>query len=155
MAYSKQTFTFNQVLTAAEMNTVEDNIEDSRLASGTRAVFNQTTAPSFWTKVTTAAVNDNALRITTGTVGSGGTVDFLSTFGASSETEGHSLTTAELAAHSHTVPLDIDRTASGGSDVPDSNVTSTVSTNSTGSGDAHTHGMPELSYQDVILAQKD
>ena len=49
------------------------------LPSSTRAVFAQTTAPTGWTK-DTVNYNNHALRITTGTVGSGGTVDFTSAF---------------------------------------------------------------------------
>jgi hypothetical protein len=40
--------------------------------SGTRMIFNQTAAPTTWTKETNSAYNDVAMMITTGTVGNGG-----------------------------------------------------------------------------------
>ena len=43
--------------------------------SGTKMIFNQTAAPTGWTKVTGSG-NDTALRVTTGTVGTGGSVAF-------------------------------------------------------------------------------
>ena len=46
------------------------------LASGTRALFHQTAAPVGWVKDTT--INDKALRVVSGTVGSGGSVAFSS-----------------------------------------------------------------------------
>jgi hypothetical protein len=50
----------------------------SEFAAGTALLFNQTAAPTGWTKVTT---NDNAaLRIVSGSVGSGGSVNFTTAF---------------------------------------------------------------------------
>ena len=46
--------------------------------SGTAALFSQTTPPTGWTKVTTH--NDKALRLVSGSVSSGGSVDFSSCF---------------------------------------------------------------------------
>jgi hypothetical protein len=42
----------------------------AQIAVATRMVFHQTAAPAGWTKDTTANLNDTALRVTTGTVGS-------------------------------------------------------------------------------------
>lgn len=50
----------------------------SEFASGTAILFQQTTAPTGWTKSTTH--NDKALRVVSGTVGSGGTVAFTTAF---------------------------------------------------------------------------
>jgi hypothetical protein len=74
-------------------------------------LFQQTSAPTGWTKDTT---HDNkALRVVTGTAGSGGTVDFSSAFASrgfsgstSSETVtgtvgSHALTTAQIPSHTH------------------------------------------------------
>ena len=47
--------------------------------SGTKCVFNQTASPTGWTKVTGSG-NDHALRLTTGTVGTGGSVAFETSF---------------------------------------------------------------------------
>lgn len=47
-------------------------IEDGVHASGTKMLFQQSTAPTGWTKDTTN-YNDHAIRVVTGTAGSGGT----------------------------------------------------------------------------------
>lgn len=49
-------------------------------APGTRMLFAQSTAPTGWTKDTTAAINDSALRIVTGSTGIGGSVNFSAAF---------------------------------------------------------------------------
>lgn len=48
--------------------------------SGTRSPFNQTAAPTGWTKDTASAYNDAAIRLTTGTVSTGGTMAFSAAF---------------------------------------------------------------------------
>lgn len=64
--------------------------------------FIQSTAPTGWTKITT--YNDCALRIVSGTVTSGGTVNFSTAFSGSSATvDGTSITTAQMPSHAHTV----------------------------------------------------
>jgi hypothetical protein len=52
----------------------------SDFPSGTRMPFQQTAAPTGWTKDTNAAYNDAAIRSTTGTVGTGGSTAFSSVF---------------------------------------------------------------------------
>ena len=47
--------------------------------SGTRMLFQQTSAPTGWTK-DTSGTNQRALRVVSGTVGSGGSVDFTTAF---------------------------------------------------------------------------
>ena len=166
MAYTKQTFVFNQILTAAQMNQVESNIEDSRLATGTRALFNQTAAPNFWTKVTDASVDQNIIRIVTGTVGNGGTVDFLDAFGASAVTEGRAISGSQTGAHGHTLEASNNATPNNGNSFDTGSVanlfTNGARNNSQSSvvrnlssASSHTHGMPEVKYQDFIIAQKD
>lgn len=166
MAYTKQTFVFNQILTAAQMNQVEANIEDSRLATGTRAVFNQTNAPNFWTKVTDSSVDQNIIRIVTGTVGNGGSVDFLDAFGASAVSEGTAISGGQTGSHSHVLETSTGSSPNNGQSFDLAN-TPNLFTNgnrngsnsgtvrSLGSASSHTHGMPEVKYQDLILAQKD
>jgi hypothetical protein len=51
-------------------------------ASGTRMTFNQTNAPTGWTKST--SVDNAAFRVVSGSVSSGGSVDFSTLFAASS-----------------------------------------------------------------------
>lgn len=74
--------------------------------SGTRLVFQQTTAPVGWTKVTTD--NNKALRLVNGTVGSGGTQPFTTAFSNKSVTgsvagtvAGHTLTLSQMPSHRH------------------------------------------------------
>jgi len=76
--------------------------------SGTRLVFQQTTAPVGWTKVTTD--NNKALRLVNGTVGSGGTQPFTTAFASqavngsvSGTVANHTLTLAEIPSHTHFV----------------------------------------------------
>lgn len=81
----------------------------SGVPAGTKQLFVQTTAPTGWTKDTTN--NDgSAIRVTTGTASTGGTVDFETAFASqavagtialSGSTGAHSLTTAQLPSHSH------------------------------------------------------
>lgn len=77
----------------------------SGVASGTRMLFQQSTAPIGWTKVTT--YDNRALRVTSGTVTTGGTLDFTAAFSSSTPTTGtvagHAITTAEMPVHSHGV----------------------------------------------------
>lgn len=72
-------------------------------ASGTTMLFYSNSAPAGWTKVTTAALNNNALRVVTTTAwttGSKGSVDFTTVFGKTA-TDAHTLTTAQIPAHDH------------------------------------------------------
>lgn len=52
----------------------------SFIATGSRMVFEQTAAPTSWTKETNAAFNDVALRAVTGAVSSGGSTPFVTVF---------------------------------------------------------------------------
>ncbi len=84
--------------------------------SGTVMLFGQTSAPTGWTKDTTN-YNNSALRIVTGSVSTGGSVDFTTAF--TSQTPSGSVTissisgsagsttlsTPQIPSHSHLVPL--------------------------------------------------
>lgn len=133
---------------------------------GTRMLFNQTAAPTGWTKDTTAALNDSALRIITGTVGSGGSAAFSTALGVISiggSTASHTLVTSEIPAHSHSYDVYYDSSANGavsGGRQNNLGVSGTPSTNNTGGGGGHSHGAGTLSatinvkYNDVIIATK-
>ena len=83
----------------------------SGVPAGTKQLFVQTSAPTGWTKDTTN--NDgSAIRVTTGTAGTGGTVDFETAFASqavagtialSGSTGAHSLTAAQLPSHNHSL----------------------------------------------------
>jgi len=67
--------------------------------SGTKMLFQQSSAPVGWTKSTT---HDNkALRVTSGTASSGGNSAFNTVFGKTA-TNNHTLTAAQMPKHSHT-----------------------------------------------------
>jgi len=73
--------------------------------SGTRMLFQQTAAPVGWTKITTS--DNTALRVTSGSVQTGGVLDFTAAFTASIATSGtvanHTLTVSQMPAHAHGV----------------------------------------------------
>jgi hypothetical protein len=64
------------------------------LVEATRMIFQQTSAPTGWTK--SATHNDKALRVVSGSVSSGGATAFSSVFGAGKTSGSHTLTQANL-----------------------------------------------------------
>jgi hypothetical protein len=144
----------------------------SPIPSGTVMLFMQAAAPTGWTQVNTW--NDSVIRIVNNTgigAGTGGSWTISGNFGS---TDGHSLTTAELAAHNHTATSVVtdpghshavnagNTTAAGGGGVgvfSDSggNPTTTNVTNITvattiannGSGTAHSHTLGSISSDGV------
>ena len=154
-------------------------------ASGTKMIFNQTAAPTGWTKVTGSG-NDHALRVTTGTVGTGGDVDFETAFASVTPTisqptatsgavAAHTLTKAELPAHYHTIgainavqgsgspwAYSVAGGAGSGQWLTDSRTHSAPSTEM--DGDSHTHNFTQptisavnlnVKFVDIIIATKD
>jgi hypothetical protein len=153
-----------------------------KFPSGTRLVFHQTAAPTGWTKDTT---HDNkALRVVSGTVGSGGTVAFTTAFASQSVTGtvgNYTLLTNDIPSHTHFIAADI---VSGGTAVANAtaqvarsrdistnspnyilNSTTTAATvglsSASGGGTAHNHSFTgtainmAVQYVDIILAQKN
>ena len=126
---------------------------------GTRLGFQQTAAPTGWTKDTTAAINDSMLRLVTGTASSGGTTAF-STWSAVTSTGSFTLTTNEIPSHTHTQTY-------SASSKSGSNYTgyitgngsvgnSSSSTTATGNGASHAHSLTRsLKYYDFIIASKN
>ena len=140
------------------------------LPSGTAMLFVQTSAPTGWTKSTT---HDNkALRVVSGSAGSGGSVAFTTAFvsQAVAGTVGNTtLTESQIPSHTHVIPTKTKGGVqfSGGSQSyelgPDSTEGTATSdaTQSTGGGASHTHTFTgtainlAVSYVDVIIATKD
>lgn len=134
------------------------------LPAGTRMLFVQTAAPTGWTKVTT---DDNkALRVVSGTAGTGGTVAFTTAFSAQAitgTTDPTALNETQIPAHTHTY------TAAGAVIGVQSGVsynvmwspTSGIATTSTGGGLGHTHTFSAgsinlaVQYVDAIIAVKN
>lgn len=129
-----------------------DDVIDN-FPSGTLMLFQQTAAPTGYTKQTTH--NDKGLRVVSGTASSGGTDAFSTCFDAAKATEDHTLTVDEIPAHTHGLAQVSDTTKAG--IYP--NVTgggSTVQSGSAGGGSAHSHNITiDLQYVDVIIASKD
>ena len=124
--------------------------------SGTKMLFNQTAAPTGWTKDTTN--NDNsAIRVVTGSVGTGGSDGFTTTFGTGKATAGHQLTVAEMPSHNHPIAT------AGGNNYPYikaagqsfyTNTTDSTAIKNTGGDQPHSHNLSgfDLKYVDVIVA---
>ena len=123
--------------------------------SGTKMLFNQTAAPTSWTKDTTNN-NNSAIRIVTGTVGTGGSDDFTTTFGTSKTTASHTLTVAQIPPHTHTIPVSNGATVSS-FPTATRNSAFTNTSGSTGGGQGHSHNLSnfDLKFVDVIVATAD
>jgi hypothetical protein len=133
--------------------------------AATSSLFQQTAAPTGWTKSDTH--NNKALRLVNGSVTTGGTVAFGTAFSTSRAVSGTSgstqLTTAQLPPHNHgyTKPSGSagDTSTSGGG----ARVTGTAgdSTDNAGSGDGHTHTAGDyvvnvdVQFVDCIIAIAD
>jgi hypothetical protein len=107
-----------QVLTsngASSLPTFQ-TIATSAFPAGTRLSFQQTAAPTGWTKDTTAGLDNSAMRIVTGSVVNGGSVNFTTAFASQTPTGSvaistvsgsagaTTLTTPQIPSHSHTGP---------------------------------------------------
>ena len=125
--------------------------------SGTRMLFQQTAAPTGWTKQT--AYSNRALRVVSGTVGFGGTNSFTTVFGSNKKTANHTLTVAQMPSHSHQYYKSLSIKvfdASPKRQTVGNNPGLTNNTDSAGSGQGHSHGLTmNLRYVDVIIARKN
>ena len=151
--------------------TAGGNGTNSEFASTTLMLFQQTAAPTGWTKQTTH--NDKTLRVVSGSASSGGTSAFTTVFTNQTPTITTSglsagattLTTAQMPSHAHTIPIWTSPSASGGFTLGGCNASSCGSTNSAGSGNSHTHSISgsatssavtlNIQYVDLIIAAKD
>ena len=124
--------------------------------AGTRMAFNQTAAPTGWTKDTTAAINDALLRTVTGTVSSGGATAF-STYNAATTTGAHTLTTAQIPSHTHSYTTVTPGSRSINTSSEGSNtVSGAKTTGAAGGGGSHTHTLTKnIKYYDFIIASKN
>ena len=133
----------------------------SGIPSGSVLLFQQTAAPTGFTKITTH--NDKALRVVSGSAGTGGSVAFETAFAShtpsgsvstsvSGTVGGTALTTAQLPAHTHGAGSYTARTSAStqafsgpfaqakANAAVDGNTTPVLGTSgSTGSGSTHTH----------------
>jgi microcystin-dependent protein len=92
------TSSFTGATTFTNAITMSGRLVDA-LPTGTKMLFQQTAAPVGWTKDT---ANDNkALRVVSGTAGTGGSIAFTTAFGSQNVGD-TTLTTAQIPVHSHT-----------------------------------------------------
>ena len=158
----------NNVNSSGQLNASTGLYNTSALgfASGTLMLFQQTSAPTGWTKQTTH--NDKALRVVSGAVSSGGSVGFTTAFGTPSVNVGSlsagatTLSTAQMPSHSHSYNAGNNADNPGSLPRYELAQTTTLSTNSTGGGGSHTHSISgsatatiNVSYVDLIIASKD
>lgn len=141
--------------------------QTSPFAAGTRIVYQQTAAPTGWTKDT--ALDDRALRVVGGTVGSGGSLAFSSAFasrGLSGSISATTLSEAQMPAHAHEMQASTSGYGAGiaysyhfGQGASHPNYAGLMVAK--GGGQAHTHGLTltaldlAVRYTDVIVASKD
>lgn len=156
-------------------STTQTTAATASIPSGTVMLFVQTAAPTGFTKSTT---HDNkALRVVSGAVGSGGSTGFTSALGTpavsgsisvSGTVGNHTLTTAQLASHTHPFTAFISNQTGGGVGCGiGASSNSNLTTSATGSNSAHNHSFSgsgslssatatiNVSYVDVIIATKD
>jgi microcystin-dependent protein len=131
----------------------------SSIPSGTKMLFAQTAAPTGFTK-DTSNNNNSAIRIVTGTAGTGGSVDFTTAFATpsvsgsiglsgdlaagnlavsmSGNISDTTLTTSQIPAHTHTIQA---ANQGNGNHIVynDGSGLTTKTTSSTGGGGAHNH----------------
>ena len=135
------------VVTSTNINTYVSTFD-----AGTRLAFQQTTAPTGWTKDTTAGLDDSIMRIVTGTASSGGSTAF-STFNGQTATGATTLSTAQIPSHTHTESIG---SAKSGSLGATASASSAFQTGATGGGGSHTHSMTTaIKYYDFIIASKN
>jgi hypothetical protein len=128
--------------------------------TGTRMSFNQTLAPTGWTKDTSAVYNDASIRLTTGTVGIGGTDAFTTVYGVGKVTGSHANTQSEMPPHVHGGVYG-GGASDQGNPQPSANsaivdVRAPINTGSAGGGAGHTHTLTmNLKFADFIIATID
>ena len=148
--------------------------------AGTRMSFQQTAAPTGWTKDTTAGLDNSAMRIVTGSVVNGGSVNFTTAFASqtpsgsvsitsvSGSAGATTLTTPQIPSHTHSY-----NEGSVGPGQGSENVLvnlNPASTGATGGDGSHTHPFSfssgsgtfsgnainlAVKYYDFIIAAKD
>lgn len=144
------------------------------IPSGTRMFFQQSAAPTGWTKETNSTYNGAALQLVTGSVTTGGATAFETVFGAGKTTGAHTLTVSQIPSHRHSLlytnqnanglpdsSSSLPRAAGGGANFwhsgssPDGDA-GPASVDFTGGGQGHTHTLSlDLKYVECIVATKD
>lgn len=148
------------LLTGKSLASSDDVIDN--FPSGTLMLFQQTAAPTGWTKQTTH--NDKALRVVSGTASSGGSIAFSTVFSRTA-TDSHTLTSAQsgMPSHSHSQYYDLHASVGSAQAIAVNqgvsqfatldNITSAAGQNA---ASGHTHNIDiRVQYVDLIIASKD
>lgn len=129
--------------------------------SGTLMLFQQTAAPTGWTKQTT---HDNkALRVVSGTASSGGSVAFTTAFSSGLSVGNTTLSTSQIPSHQHQVASSA---GTGGLNYSSGYIARGLAAEIsgadiwsyyTGGGGSHSHSLPSFNvqYVDLIIASKN
>lgn len=129
-------------------------INEAAFPAGTKMLFQQTAAPTGWTKDTTH--DDKALRVVSGTASNGGSIAFSTALGASAVTDNHTLLKAEVPATDISIGVNNNGAVDGGTPIYSvTNVDGPATISNDGGGGAHAHGLPEIQYVDIIICTKD
>jgi hypothetical protein len=166
---SGSTITFSDATTQNSAGTI--------IPSGTAMLFQQTAAPTGWTKSTT--YNDYAIRIVSGTASTGGSSNFSTCFANQTPTistgglsaGATTLSTAQIPAHSHQQVVSEGNNSCPGTRNPTGCVYAASPggtdfyTGNTGSGGSHSHSISgsatssavtlAVKYVDHIIATKN
>jgi len=155
------------VITFSDSSTLSTN----PIPSGSAMLFQQTSAPTGWTKVTT--YNDYAIRIVSGTASSGGSSGFSTCFtnqtpsiNVSGLSAGATtLSTGQIPSHSHSFTGSICTGSLNCGNRPYFYGAGTTTTTSTGGGGSHNHSISgsassstitlAVQYVDHIIATKN
>lgn len=134
----------------------DNSIQISRSSldvSGTVMMFRQTSAPTGWTK-NTSTNNNSALRVVTGTVSSGGSVDFSTAFASKPVTGSisgsvsisggsvgnHTLSIPQIPSHTHFIGMQPGPPFYGPQSLGGNNASfNPANSGATGGGGAHNH----------------
>lgn len=127
-------------------------------AIGTRMLFQQTAAPSGWTK-DTSFTDNSAVRLTTGSVSSRTSgKSFTTCFANNYTSDGTTLTSAQAGVGSHThsygtfVAINSGTSGGGSAQLP---TTGTTGSASSAASSSHTHTVDlDVNYYDCIIASK-
>jgi len=125
-----------KVATTAFVTTAVNNAEP--FPSSTSMLFQQTSAPTGWTKQTTH--NDKALRIITGTVGTGGSVAFSTALGSGATVAGGSVSGNPTSNLSVSVSGNIANTTLSTNTIPSHSHGFFVGNSGTGGNQTRGHG---------------
>jgi hypothetical protein len=154
--------------------TTQTTAATTAFASGTVMIFAQTSAPTGWTKSTS---HDNkALRVVSGTAGSGGSVAFTTAFASQTPSGSVSvsgtvgattLSTSQIPSHTHTYVGSNSNTGVSTRKSPVAAAVGTYNTGAQGGGGSHNHSFSgsgsfsgnaidlAVQYVDVIIASKN